>query len=94
MSESGSARPRQLTLAAHLEPALRSEQERRRGDEPKDTERRRSTILFAAPEPADVAVHALDRPGLGEQIAVDPLEVALQVLRHVPLLRQPNRPVT
>jgi len=43
----GAGNPRQLILAAHLEPALHSEQERRRGDEPKDTERRRSTILFA-----------------------------------------------
>jgi len=43
----GAGNPRQLLLAAHLEPALRSEHERQRGDEPKDTERRRSTILFA-----------------------------------------------
>ncbi len=47
IEQRGAGNPRQLILAAHLEPALRSEQERRRGDEPKDTERRRSTILFA-----------------------------------------------
>jgi len=43
----GAGNPRQLILAAHLEPALRSEQELRRTNEPQDTERRRSTILFA-----------------------------------------------
>ncbi len=47
IEQRGAGNPRQLILAAHLEPALRSEQERRSGDEPKDTERRRSTILFA-----------------------------------------------
>jgi class 3 adenylate cyclase/predicted ATPase len=47
IEQRGAGNPRQLILAAHLEPALRSEQERQRGDEPKETERRRSTILFA-----------------------------------------------
>ncbi len=47
VEQRGAGNPRRLILAAHLEPALRSEQDRRRGNEPKDTERRRSTILFA-----------------------------------------------
>ena len=47
VEQRGAGNPRQLILAALLEPALRAERERRRGDEPKDTERRRATILFA-----------------------------------------------